>query len=206
MFYGFVFKVKLPGSESCTSAAAQHSPGAGAPWGGGSHPQLLQCLGTQELGSDPRAAPQRRLRSPGLLQKEEGEGAVGFSALLLPAFIKYKICVHARNSQNQLCLLQRLDLQILHCQQHDESTSKQSVCWRGGQLSYLCTPQPPEALLSAGSLWSSCSMLPSAAGPVLGGKPRLGHKFCHLDTSGAHSQKHQRVSSSTDRGTGISFL
>lgn len=59
MFYGFVFKVKLPGSESCTSAAAHHSPGAGAPWGGGSHPQLLQCLGTQELGSDPRAAPQR---------------------------------------------------------------------------------------------------------------------------------------------------
>lgn len=123
---------------------------------------------------------------------------MGFSALLLPAFIKYKICAHARNSQNQLCLLQRLDLQILHCQQHDESTSKQSVCWRGGQLSYLCTPQPPEALLSAGSLWSSCSMLTSAAGPVLGGKPRPGHKFCHLDTSGAHSQEHQRVSSSTD--------
>lgn len=49
-------------------------------------------------------------------------------------------------------------------------------CWRGGQLSYLYTPQPPEALLSAGSLWSSltsCSMLPSAAGPVLGGKPSL---------------------------------
>lgn len=91
---------------------------------------------------------QRGLRSPGLLLKEEGEGAVAFSAFFfLTIFIKYKsiLCVH--NSQNQPCLLQRLHLEILQCQKHNKSTIKESVCWRGGQLSYLCTPQPPEALL-----------------------------------------------------------
>lgn len=129
------------------------------------------------------------------------------------------LCAHS--SQNQPFLLQRLDLQILHCQKHDESTTKQSVNWRRGQLSHLCTLQPPEALLSAGALWSSltsCSVLPCAAGPILGGKPSL---VTDLGTSSAtyaqmgHTARDSSTASAAPEGlqqhkqswvTGISFF
>lgn len=140
---------------------------------------------------------QRWLRSPGLLQKEKGEGAVAFSAIIfLPIFIKYKI--HSLCSQQSNSTLSSSKVRPSNPPPPEawwEHHKRVSVLERG-QLSYLCTPQPPEALLSAGSLWSSltsCSMSPSAAGAVLGGKSSL---VTDLGTSpatwsGAHSQGHQ---------------
>lgn len=212
-------------------AARQHSTAQhilpwcrGSPARGESPPSYCSSWAQKSWVVTPELLPkgqQRSLRSPELLEKE-GEGALAFSALLfLPVFIKYKI--HSLCSQQSKSTLSSSKVRPSNPPlpeawwKHHKTVSE----LRRGQLSHLCTLQPPEALLSAGALWSSltsCSVLPCAAGPILGGKPSL---VTDLGTSSAtyaqmgHTARDSSTASGAPEGlqqhkqswvTGISFF
>lgn len=185
IFRGLAFKVKEPG----TSAAEQHTaaPVRGALRGGRSYSLALWQRRKQLYGDGtPRAAPQRAAKVTvhcaevtGTAQEERGEKDSGICCLIF--FYQFSLntnsilCVH--NSKNQPHLPQRLDFQTLHCHKHDRKARKQSMGWKEGKSSNLWayqthSTQRPLCWVSLEQP-QSCSTLPSAAGPLLGGKHSL---------------------------------
>lgn len=208
-------------------------PGAGAPQGGWSHPHprrvkhspVTSVTGhrsswvvTPELLLKEQ---QRWPKSPGLLHKKEGEGAVEFSALLfLPVFIKYKI--HSLCSQQSKSTVSSSKVGLSNPSlpevwwEHHKTVSVlergtaelclHSLAPKGFAVCWVTLEQPYQLLHVTLCHWS-CPGRKAQSGD------RPGHKSCCLDTRGAQSQGHwhcfwgTRGSPAAESwGTGISFL